>query len=84
MAQTISEQTIRDKVVAGILEINPDLEADSIALESEFAALDLDSIDLVELAQILEDEYEVKLASDDLAEIQTVGDAVALVVRLSK
>lgn len=84
MAQTVSEQAIRDKVVAGILEINPDLEADSIGLESEFAALDLDSIDLVELAQILEDEYEVKLASADLAEIRTVGDAVGLVVRLSK
>lgn len=84
MTETISDQTIRDKVVAGILEINPDLEAGSITLESEFAALDLDSIDLVELAQILEDEYEVKLASDDLAEIKTVGDAVALVVRLSK
>ena len=38
--------------------------------------LDLDSIDLVDLAVCLEEERGIKLTEDDLKSVRTVGDAV--------
>ena len=38
--------------------------------------LDLDSIDLVDLAVSLEEERGIKLDEDDLKSVRTVGDAV--------
>ena len=45
-----------------------------------FEELDIDSLDLVELAQIVEDEYGVVLKGEDMKELKTVGDAVDLIV----
>lgn len=45
-----------------------------------FEALDLDSLDLAELSQIIEEEYDVRLTGPDIAAIETVGDAVDLVL----
>ena len=44
-----------------------------------FEELDIDSLDLVELAQIVEEEFGVELKGDDVEEIKTVGDAIDLV-----
>ena len=55
-------------------------ERDQITLEATFEELDVDSLDLAELSQIIEDEYGVQLKGEDVAKIKTVGDAVDLVV----
>jgi acyl carrier protein len=41
--------------------------------------MDVDSLDLVELAQIVEDEYGVQLKGEDMEGIKTVRQAVDLV-----
>ena len=51
--------------------------------DATFEALDVDSLDLAELSQIIEDEYGVALKGEDVAKIKTVGDAVDLVVSRS-
>ena len=48
-------------------------------LEARFEDLDVDSLDLAELAQIAEDEFGVKIESSDVEGLKTVGDAVELV-----
>jgi acyl carrier protein len=53
----------------------------SIKREATFEELDVDSLDLAELSQIIEDEYGVKLKGEDVGKIKTVGDAVDLVVQ---
>ena len=50
-----------------------------IIRESTFEELDIDSLDLVELAQIVEDEYGVVLRAEDMKELKTVGDAIELI-----
>ena len=40
----------------------------------------MDSLDIVELAQIVEDEYGVKLGAEDLENVKTVRQAVDLVM----
>ena len=48
---------------------------DEVTLEASFKDdLDADSLDLFELVMALEEEYDVEIPSDDLAELNTVGD----------
>jgi acyl carrier protein len=50
---------------------------------STWKQLDVDSLDLVELVKALEDRYGISIDDDELKPVQSVGDAVALVQRLS-
>jgi len=54
-------------------------DADQINRDAELVALDIDSLDLAELSQIIEEQFGVELTSADVAEIKTVGDAIDLV-----
>ena len=50
---------------------------DEVTLEASFKEdLDADSLDLFELVVALEEEYDVEIPSDDLAELNTVGDVI--------
>jgi acyl carrier protein len=55
---------------------------DQAALDSEWEALDVDSLELVELVKALEDRYGISIADEELKPIRGVGDAVRLVQRL--
>ncbi len=46
------------------------------------ADLGLDSLDAVELAIAIEDEFDVKIADEDMKKLATVGDAAATIQRL--
>ena len=50
--------------------------------ESQWADLDVDSLELVELVKALEDRYGIQIADEELKPIRGVGDAVRLVQRL--
>ncbi len=50
---------------------------DEVTLEASFKEdLDADSLDLFELVMALEEEYDVEIPSDDLVELNTVGDVI--------
>ena len=50
---------------------------DEVTLEASFKDdLDAESLDLFELVMALEEEYDVEIPSDDLAELNTVGDVI--------
>ncbi|HEX3874611.1 MAG TPA: phosphopantetheine-binding protein [Solirubrobacteraceae bacterium] len=55
-------------------------EPDAINSEAKLADLDIDSLDLAELSQIVEEQYGVNLTSSDVKAIVTVGDAVNMIV----
>lgn len=54
-------------------------ERDVITPEATFQMLDIDSLDLAELAQIIDERYGVQIAAGDVAQIETVGDLVAVI-----
>ena len=56
--------------------------AQDATLDSQWADLDVDSLELVELVKALEDRYGIEIADEELKPIKGVGDAVALVQRL--
>jgi acyl carrier protein len=78
MTETVTREAVQDRVFAALEEFGAD-PAD-INLDAEFEAIDIDSLDIVELAQIVEDEYGVELKGEDVEGIKTVGQAVELVV----
>ena len=55
-------------------------DRDAITLDATFEALDVDSLDLAEVSQVIEEELGVRIGGKDVAAIKTVGDAVDLVV----
>jgi acyl carrier protein len=66
-------------IVAGLAEVGA--EPAEITREATFESLDVDSLDLVEIAQIVEDEFGIELVGDDVQGLKTVGDVIDLVVR---
>jgi len=58
-------------------------EPTAIKREATFEELDVDSLDLAELSQIVEDEYGVTFNSADVEKLKTVGDAVDYIVAKS-
>ena len=78
MSTTITTDQIETVVYDALVEIGPARE--DLARDAKFEELDVDSLDLAELSQIIEDEYGVTLKGDDVGKIKTVGDAIDLVV----
>jgi acyl carrier protein len=74
----ITTEQVEARVIETLASFGPD--ADDISRGSTFEELDIDSLDLVELAQVVEDEYGVVLKGEDMKELKTVGDAVDLIV----
>jgi acyl carrier protein len=78
MATTATPQKVEEVITDALTQFGP--ERDEISREKTFEELDIDSLDLAELSQIIEDEFGVQLKGDDVGKIKTVGDAVDLVV----
>ena len=75
---TITTEAVETRVFEALEEFGA--EPTEISLEATFEALDVDSLDLVELGQIVQEEFGVELKGEDLPKLKTVGDAVTLVV----
>ena len=74
----ITTEQVESRVVETLASFGPG--ADQITRGSTFEELDIDSLDLVELAQVVEDEYGVVLKGEDMKDLKTVGDAIDLIV----
>lgn len=79
MSTTVTREVLEQRVFTALEEFGA--EPDQIGPDADFESLDVDSLDLVELAQIVEDEYGVKLGAEDLEKIKTVRQAVDLVMQ---
>jgi len=78
---TITTEQVEQTITEALPQFGVD--ESQISRGATFEELDVDSLDLAELSQIIEDEYGVQLKGEDVAKIKTVGDAVDLVVSRS-
>jgi acyl carrier protein len=78
LATQVSSENVEKTIYDGLVELGT--ERDDLSREATLEALDVDSLDLVELAQIVEDEYGVELKGDDVKDVKTVGQVIDLVV----
>ena len=71
------------EILAGLAEILNEVadvpEADVTADKSFTEDLDVDSLSMVEVAMAAEEKFGVKIPDDELANLKTVGDAVAYI-----
>jgi acyl carrier protein len=81
MADPTTTEQIEKVITDSLISFGANTE--EINRDAELAALDIDSLDLAELSQIIEEHFGVELTSADVAEISTVGDAVDLVAERS-
>jgi acyl carrier protein len=77
MSTAVSEQQIEKIVVESLETFGADPE--QIKPDATFEALDVDSLDLAELSQIVHEQLGVELKGSDVAEVKTVDDAVKLI-----
>ena len=78
MATTTTPQDIESVVIENLVAFGAD--PDVVTRDATLEDIDVDSLDLVELTQVVEERYEVDLESADFKKIKTVGDVVDLVV----
>src|SRR6201996_2701150 len=78
LATQVSTDNVEKTIYDGLVELGT--ERDDLSREATLESLDVDSLDLVELAQIVEDEYGVELKGDDVKDVKTVGEVIDLVV----
>ena len=78
MATQVSSENVEKTIYDGLVELGT--ERDELSRDATLESLDVDSLDLVELAQIVEDEYGVELKGDDVKDVKTVGEVIDLVV----
>ena len=76
MATQVSNESVEKTIYDGLVELGT--ERDDLSREATLESLDVDSLDLVELAQIVEDEYGVELKGDDVKDVKTVGEVIDL------
>ena len=80
MATQVTDEAVEKVIFDGLKEVGAEGE---VSRAATFEDLDVDSLDLVELAQIVEDEFGVELDGDSVKDVKTVGDVIDLVVARS-
>jgi len=75
---TLSPDKVFETVADALAEIGP--ERGEITRESTFDSLEVDSLDLVEVGQVIHDRFGVEFKGDDMEKLGTVGEVVDLVV----
>ena len=75
---TATRDAVSRKIVETLASFGPAI--DDLRPEATLEELDIDSLDIAELAQVVEDEYGVEISGDDAAGVLTVGDTIDLVL----
>jgi acyl carrier protein len=75
---SVTTEQVESRVIETLASFGPDQSL--ITRTATFEELDIDSLDLVELAQVVEEEYGVVLKGEDMKELKTVGQAIDLIV----
>jgi acyl carrier protein len=78
MSPTVTAEQVDQVVNEALVSFGAD--ADAISREATFETLDVDSLDLAELAQIVEEKFGVELTGADVKDVRNVGDLVDLIV----
>lgn len=74
-----------DQILEKVKEVVPNfgIEPAAVSLDSTLEDLDMDSLDVVEVMQAIEDDFGIQVPDGDLEDISTIGDAIAAVVKNS-
>jgi acyl carrier protein len=77
MEATATARRAEEVVVEALVELGVDRSA--IQRDATFESLDVDSLDLVEVTQVVEERLGVEIRGDEAKDLATVGAAVDLI-----
>jgi acyl carrier protein len=77
-ATTITPDAVEKTITEALPQFG--VEPSEISRDATLEDLDIDSLDVAELSQIIEEEYGIQLRGDDARNIKTVGDVIDTVV----
>ena len=75
---TVTPEQVEAVVVDALATLGPDRE--DLTRDATFEQLDIDSLDLAELSQIVDEQFGVVIKGSDMKDVKTVGDALDLIV----
>jgi acyl carrier protein len=73
----VSPQVVEEGIFDAVAQLGP--SRSEIRREATFEELDLDSLDLVEIAQVVQERWGLEFEPQDFSGVKTVGEAVDLV-----
>ena len=73
-----TQEAVEEKVIDAIADLGPDRS--EITRDATFESLDVDSLDLVEMTQVVDEEFGVQIKNEDAQQLKTVGDAIDFIV----
>jgi acyl carrier protein len=79
MATTgVTEEQVQKRIVEALVEFGAD--PDEMRPEATLEELEIDSLDLFELGQILNQEFGIEVDPDDFENVQTLGEAQSTMI----
>jgi acyl carrier protein len=73
VAETVSKERVAERIMDALVEFGADPER--LRPEATLEELEIDSLDLFELGQILKQEFGIEVDPDEFDNVVTVGDA---------
>jgi acyl carrier protein len=79
MTEAKTVDGIEERVLEILAELGP--ERDELTPEASLEELEIDSLDLVEMAQVVEEEFEIEIDMAEMREREprTIGDILAII-----
>ena len=74
---TLTHEELENHVLEALVEFGA--ERDDLQRDATLESLDIDSLDMVELGQALQEDLGIKLAPKDFEGVKTVGDALDVI-----
>jgi len=78
MATITTPQDVESTIIENLVTFGAD--PDVVSRDATLEAIDVDSLDFVELTQVIEETYDIDLEGADYKQIRTIGDVVDLVL----
>lgn len=78
MATTVTPEQVEKRIIEALIEFGAD--PDELRPEATLEELEIDSLDLFELGQILNQEYGIEVNPDDFENVKTLGDAQSTMI----
>jgi len=76
--QSVTKEQVEKKIIDSLVEFGAD--PDEMKPEATLEELEIDSLDLFELGQILNQEFGIEVDPDDFENVKTLGEAQATLV----
>jgi acyl carrier protein len=76
--QTVTREDI-EGLIRGLLVEEFDIEPDLIRSEATMEELDLDSLDMVEIGQVVEQKYGVRIKASDAEGVSDLGGVIEMI-----